>query len=211
MNQPRQQFPQWLNRQEQDALLQVVEKDLRLLYPIFTKRQITRRRNAAIVIFLLHTGLRVSELLNLRLENLKAEEWSVRAGKGRKERTIPLNATARKALAAWLQVRPDNPTDFVFVTVERPHHAPLSLRGVEQFVARYGRLAGLPRLVTPTMLRHTFAKNLADAGAPVESIAALLGRSVKDVRVYVPLAPTDLRQAVEALAKTEDGTRAFKA
>lgn len=204
---PRQQrlAPRWLSRKEQRALLRVVERDLFLAHTFYTRRQVTRRRDAAMVLLLFHTGLRVGELVHLQLEDLDLKGRSgwleVRAGKGRKSRTVPLNAAARQALQAWLQVRPETPSRFVFVVVERQHHGPISIRSVQRAIARYGRLAGLAHL-TPHTLRHTFAKNLVDAGVSLEKIAALLGHSnLNTTRIYITPNFADLQQAVESLAR----------
>lgn len=73
-------------------------------------------------------------------------------------RSASLNAVARRALQAWLQVRPEVSEGHVFIVVERSHHVPLSSRSVQRAIRRYGELAGLPKL-TPHMFRHTFAQN----------------------------------------------------
>ena len=195
--------PRWLTKSEQRALLRVVERDLFFPYVFYSQRRITRRRDAAIVVLLLHTGLRVGELTSLQMQAVDLKERSgwieVRAGKGRKTRIVPLNAVARRALQAWLQVRPEVSEGHVFIVVERSHHGPLSSRSVQRAIRRYGELAGLPKL-TPHMLRHTFAKNLVEAGVSLEKVAALLGHSnLNTTRIYITPSSEDLRQAVEAL------------
>ncbi|WP_088554049.1 tyrosine-type recombinase/integrase, partial [Calderihabitans maritimus] len=92
--------PRALGRREQLALMRAVQKSGRV-------------RDIALVTLLLHTGLRVSEVCALTLEDITLRERSgvvvVRSGKGSKRREVPLNATARKALKNWLAVRGEAP------------------------------------------------------------------------------------------------------
>ena len=196
--------PRWLSKTEQRVLLRTLESDIQVAHWRYRQRRVTRRRDATLVLLLLHTGLRVNELTHLKMDDLTLNPRSgwlrVRTGKGDKFRTVPLNAPAREALQAWLAVRPTHAGDYLFTTVEHPSNEPLSSRTVQRIVKRLGRLAGLPHL-TPHMLRHTFAKNLVDAGVSLEKIATLLGHSsLNTTRTYITPGPEDLARAVGQLA-----------
>ena len=202
MKQPSQTV-RWLNRKEQHALQLAIEEDLHLSMLRYPVRITTRQRDAAIVILLLNTGLGLSELNALRLENIELAEnngYLEVAGKGRKERVVPLNLKVRKSMQNWLQVRPESTeNDAVFIALEHSTNGSLCDRSVQRAVYRLGEQAGLPNLI-PKVLRHTFAKNLVDAGVSLEEVAALLGVGLTAVRHYAVVATKDLEAAVEKIS-----------
>lgn len=196
--------PRWLDRHEQFALLRAIEKDLQLSKLRYPKRWLTRRRDASLILVLLHTGLRLGEVTALRLDDVRLSERRgsllVRQGKGNKQRLVPLNSGARQALEAWLAVRPAGVSDSLWVAVEAEARQSLSGRAVQRALSRLGQEAGLERL-SAHMLRHCFAKNLVEQGAGLEKVAALLGHaSLNTTRVYVTPDRRDLELAVERLA-----------
>ena len=195
--------PRWLDKKEQYALQRAIEKDLQLAQLRYPVRSATRQRDATMTIVMLHTGLRLSELLALRLDDIELTDRKGQLrtlGKGRKERTIPLNTEARKALNSWFSARPaTNDNDIVFVALEQASSGGLSSRTVQCAVRRLGQDASLPNL-TPHILRHTFAKNLVDAGVSLEKVAALLGHSsLNTTRIYITPGQKDLEQAVNQI------------
>lgn len=199
--------PRWLDRKEQYRLSRIMEQDLQVGIARYPKRWANRQRDFSLVTLLKHTGLRVHEVTHLMLDDLVVSDRKgsllVRDGKGSKQRTIPLNADARNALRAWLEIRPDLPENkFVFIALGNDARGPLSSRTVQRIVAHYGRKADLPDL-TPHILRHTFAKNLVDSGVTLEKVAALLGHSSLDTtRIYIMPGIRDLEKAV---AQVESG------
>jgi integrase/recombinase XerC len=195
--------PKWLDKNEQYALQRAIEKDLQLSKLRYPKRWLTRRRDASIVLFLLNTGLRLSELVAMRLGDVQVSERKgsllVQNGKGGKQRNIPLNAEARKALQSWLDVRPQSDGDFVWLAVEADSEG-LSGRAVQRILERYMFAADLDEL-TAHICRHTFAKNLVNGGVGLEKVAALLGHSnLNTTRIYVAPDSRDLERAVDSLA-----------
>ena len=197
------QAPRWLDKKEQYALQRAIEKDLQLSQLRYPVRITTRQRDAAMVILMLHTGLRLSELLGLHLGDVELTERKGLLhvlGKGRKERTIPLNTEARKALSSWLSIRPEtNGNEIVFIALEQVSDGSLCGRSMQRVVRRLGQDAGLPKL-SPHILRHTFAKNLVDAGVSLEKVAALLGHSnLNTTRIYITPGPRDLERAVNQI------------
>jgi len=196
--------PRSLNKKEQYALQRAIEKDLQLAYLRYPTRWRIHERDASMTIFLLHTGLRLSEALALQLDDLQLSdrkgEVTVRHSKGGKSRTVPLNTAARKALQTWMEVRRTFQGSYLWIGMENGGMSALSGRSVQRALVRLGRAAGLKRL-TPHVLRHSFAKNLADAGVGLEKVAALLGHSnLNTTRIYVAPNQRDLEQAVELVS-----------
>lgn len=197
--------PRWLDKKEQFSLMRTVEKDLQLAKQRYPKRWIERQRDYALVVLLLNTGLRLSEAVALEISDLDISERKgsllVRAGKGNKQRGVPLNVDARKALQSWLEVRPERKdNDFIFISLTKESAAPLTSRSLERTVERYGAQAKLKKL-TPHVLRHTFAKNLVNNGVSLEKVATLLGhKSLNTTRIYITPGMKDLEEAVAKLA-----------
>jgi integrase/recombinase XerC len=195
------QVPKWLDKHQQYALHRAMEKDIQLSLLRYPKRWVTRRRDVSLVIFMLQTGLRLSETAALTLEDVKVSERSgevlVRHGKGNKERIVPLKAEAREALREWLKVRPQSAGNHLWITTEVDENDMLTPRAFQRILKRYGQDAGIPNL-TPHVLRHTFAKNLADKKVGVEIIARLLGHSnLNTTQIYIQPGQSDLQKAME--------------
>ena len=182
--------PGWLTKQEQYRLLREAER------AVGAADTPTRRRLAvrdwALVVFLLHTGLRIAEVCALTAEDVQIGDRSgwvvVRGGKGDKSRKVPLNAEVRRALNAWLEERGDYEGSVFDLTPS----------GAYRRLAEMGRRAGVE--VHPHTLRHTLAKNLVDAGVGLHEVAALLGHSsLNTTRVYVTPGERDLERAIRTL------------
>ena len=157
-------------------------------------------RDECLVQLLMNTGIRVEEAVALRWSDITIRERSgtliVRKGKGRKQRSIPLNAEARAALTELRVLAPKKAPE-----VLHGQRGPLSIRGVQASLAKYGAYARLEEC-TPHVLRHTFGKNLADAGTPIQVIADLMGHeSLETTRRYIQPGHDDLAAAVDALAE----------
>jgi integrase/recombinase XerC len=179
--------PKALEKREVDKLIRTVQRH-------------GSKRDVAIIQLLRHTGLRAGELCALNLTDVATSERKgqvvVRSGKGAKYRAVPLNATVRTALDAYLNVRPDvaSPAFFLNQRGGRVGHT-----AVEGVVAKYARLAGLAD-VTPHTLRHTFGKGALDAGANLVAVAALLGHAdIKTTAIYTQPTVRDLEDVVQRL------------
>lgn len=199
--------PHWLTRPEQQKLLRVARQavqlgDVRAGGDRRAPAAIWPRRDLALIALLLNTGLRLAEALALTRADLdlgeRAGAVTVRQGKGRKHRTVPLNKSAREALLDWLAVRPAGAeSDAVFLSQKG---GPLSRRALAAMVESLAATAGLAD-VTPHTLRHSFAKNLVDAGVPLDQVAALLGHSSLDTtKLYTTPSAADLRRAADRVA-----------
>lgn len=133
-----------------------------------------RERDVAILEFLYATGLRVSELTALDVDDLDRAGQTVRVlGKGRKERIVPFGGQAARALDAYLGRRTE-PRGTLFTNHRGGR---LSPRAIHAIVRKSAAAAGIVRRVSPHTLRHTFATHLLDAGADLRVIQELLGHS----------------------------------
>ena len=201
--------PRWLTRSEQFALLRAAQEATQLGYlkaqgHLVQPSAIWSRRDAAILVLLLSTGLRLSEAEALCLSDIEINERSgsvhVRQGKGRKERNVPLNHDVRIALQTWLEVRPDEDTDAIFLSQKGGR---LSSRAIARVIKKIAARADLDD-VSPHTLRHSFAKNLVDADVGLEKVATLLGHeSLETTRIYTQPSEADLQAATEKVAWQE--------
>ncbi len=157
------------------------------------------KRDVAIITILLHTGLRVSEICGLNIGDVVLKEKSgyvTVIGKGRKRRTVPLNATARNALKNWLDIRGNNPGP-LFISGKKNR---ISVRAVQRMIEKYAYKARLEG-VTPHTLRHTFCKSLIDSGESIDRVAVLAGHeNLNTTARYTRPTQIDLQKAVEKLS-----------
>lgn len=160
-------------------------------------------RDKALLEMLFSTGLRVSELAKLKVDdiNLAKPEFTVR-GKGSKVRLVFLSETARYWLKKYLEKRSD-PNPYLFVSHSQINKEdkdkPLTPRSIERLVARYARLAGIMKKVTPHTLRHSYATDLLINGADIRSVQAMLGHaSITTTQVYTHITDNQLRDVYKA-------------
>jgi site-specific recombinase XerD len=166
------------------------------------------RRDHATLMTLRHTGIRVAELCDLRIGDVVTSErkgtLTVRAGKGMKQRAVPLNADVRRAIATYLdQERPGaDASEFLFIS--RRTKTRLTEKGVRQVVAKYGYQAMVEN-AHPHAFRHSFATELLRKGTPLTAVGALLGHeSLQSTARYTQPSAKDLREAVGKLALEEE-------
>jgi integrase/recombinase XerC len=192
--------PKWLDKKQRAAFTRAAKDDLAVAKKRYPRLWLMRLRDAAMVITLINTGLRVHELCQLRLGNLEisARKGHVTVtGKGFKQRTIPLNKPAREIVMQWVDVHPDESLGVLFVNQRGDI---VKARSVQRAVRRITEAAGLDIDVTPHTLRHTFAKSLIDEGVSLEKVAKLLGHSnLNTTRVYTTPSEKDLEDAVKKL------------
>ncbi|MBI3941567.1 MAG: tyrosine-type recombinase/integrase [Chloroflexi bacterium] len=151
---------------------------------------------------LAHTGLRLSELLDLRVEDLTlaADYATVRGSKPGRDRVVYLTPALHQALQGYLKHRPDLPgDDHVFIL----HGRLPTGRTIQRRLDHYGQQAGLE--VSPHRLRHTFATRLINQGMPIHSLRKLLGHQyLNTTQVYASIYDETLHdQFQEAMARWE--------
>lgn len=160
-------------------------------------------RLVALVEMAYASGLRVSELLGLKVEAVRRDPaYLIVRGKGGKERLAPLNAAAREAIKAWLVARdarrkpeaPDSP--WLFPSSGRTGH--LTPRRFAQLLDEAAITAGIdPTRVSPHVLRHAFATHLLEGGADLRVVQTLLGHvDIATTQIYTHVATDRLAQVV---------------
>jgi len=161
---------------------------------------IAKRRDRAWFALMLRAGLRVGEVVDLKLADLLRPAQADQAaqvrvcGKGRKERIVLLSADADAVLQAWLRERPQSPTDHIFLN-ERDG-GPLSVSGIEYCLKQYAQQVGVN--VSPHQLRHTYARQLTEAGMPITSLGKLMGHAqVSTTQIYTAGADPTLASAYQ--------------
>jgi integrase/recombinase XerC len=156
-------------------------------------------RDFAIVMLFLQSGLRVSELVNLRLGDVDFEsrEIIVKQGKGRKDRVVPLVGQALDALKAYLAVREVSPEyDNVFLARNKTS---MDQRTVRYRIQKYYKEAGIRKKASVHTLRHTFATHQIHNGLKINQLKDVLGhKKMETTYKYVHLDRTNLRREMEA-------------
>ncbi len=140
-------------------------------------------RDFAILSLLVYSGIRVSELCNLRLEDIDFTERIVyvRSGKGDKDRIVVISPAAVNALEEYLSSRTDD-MEYLFASRKSPQ---ITRVQVFRIVRKYARLAGIRKNVTPHVLRHTLATTMLRRGVDIRYIQQFLGHSsVATTQIY---------------------------
>lgn len=158
------------------------------------------QRNKAIIEMLFSCGLRVSELVGLRLSNLYLAEGFIRVvGKGNKERLVPISPRAIQELKYWfidrnaLKIKPGE-QDYVFLNRRGAH---LTRTMILIMIKRLGIAAGIKKTISPHTLRHSFATCLLEGGADLRSIQAMLGHEkIGTTEIYTHLDMSRLREDI---------------
>lgn len=186
--------PDVLSREQVDALLQACAEDARM---------------TCLLELLYGAGLRVSELVSLRLGNLPRRRlglWETREmiirGKGGKERLCPLGAPALLALRNWLEARDGDKYgtgsgDFLFPSRGKSGH--LTRRRLAQMLEKLAHAVGLnPARVYPHALRHAYATHLLQGGADLRSVQTLLGHAdIATTQIYTHVLTDELAELLE--------------
>lgn len=175
-----------------------------------TNGKVIQLRDKAILELLFSTGLRVSELANLKITdiNLKREEFSVR-GKGSKVRVVFLSAQAKHWLEQYLAARHDV-SPYMFVALDRAKQgrkdgdaAPLTSRSIERIIEHYARAVGIMKKITPHTLRHSFATDLLRNGADIRSVQSMLGHSsITTTQIYTHVTDQRLKEVYKEFHST---------
>lgn len=154
-------------------------------------------RDKAMMELLYATGIRVSELISLKLSDVNLRLEFVTCRDEHKERTVPFGENARRALQEYLQrSRPklvhDRECELLFTNCSGE---PMSRQGFWKIVKHYGKRAGLSDEITPHTLRHSFAVHLLGNGADLKSVQELMGHSdISTTQVYMQLSERKLRE-----------------
>lgn len=158
------------------------------------------QRNRTIIEVLFSCGLRVSELINLRLSDLFLDEKFIRVmGKGKKERLVPISESAVKELQYWfmdrnlMKIKPGE-EDFVFLNRRGGH---LTRMMIFTIVRRLAEAAGIEKTISPHTLRHSFATALLEGGANLRAIQDMLGHErISTTQIYTHIDMHTLREEI---------------
>jgi len=175
-------LPDMLTPQEVDLLLNSVNgSDIQSL------------RNRTMLELLYATGLRVSELVHLKFENINIEEKFVRIfGKGNKERLIPFTDKAQMYLKFYLNHRQKSKSDYVFLT---RLGKPISRVEFWRQLKNIAITAGITKKISPHTLRHSFATHILSAGADIRFVQEMLGHSsISTTQIYTHLTNEHVKQ-----------------
>ena len=177
-------LPVYLTEEEVNNLLDIEVKDA------------FSARNKAILEVMYGTGLRISEVVNLEFKNIDVEDCIIRVmGKGSKERIIPINDVALKALDNYLEnYRPSmlkgDINNYLFLN---NHGKQMTRQGVFKMIKQECLIKGIKKDVSPHTLRHTFATHLLQNGADLRIIQELLGHSdISTTQIYTHLSNEEL-------------------
>ena len=157
------------------------------------------KRDCAIIEVLYSTGMRISELVNLKHSQIHWNEEVIRVmGKGNKERMVLIGGIAKNALQKYI----DNPT-YIGKNQDSPVFRnkfgnKLGALSIQRMINNSAKLAGIPSNVTPHVLRHSFATHMLDAGADLRCVQELLGHvSLSTTQIYTHITPERLKKAYE--------------
>jgi len=159
------------------------------------------QRDRAMLEILYATGLRVSELVGLKVLSVNLEAGYVRTlGKGSKERAVPIGEKAGEAVKQYiangrLQLAKHTNSPYLFLN-SRGH--PLTRQGFWKIIKKYGREAAISKKITPHGIRHSFASHLLEAGADLRSVQVMLGHAdIATTQIYTHVTRERLKELHE--------------
>ena len=182
-------LPEVLSVEEIDAMIAQID---------MSKRE--GHRNRAIIEMLYGSGLRVSELTELRLSNIYRQEGYMRIiGKGNKQRLVPISPVADQQFAYWLEDRRqlDIKPEAMDIAFLNHYGRQLTRAMIFTIVKQLAQAAGIRKTISPHTLRHSFATHLLQNGADLRIIQQLLGHeSIVTTEIYTHVIIQDLREAI---------------
>jgi integrase/recombinase XerD len=158
-------------------------------------------RDGAMLETLYATGLRVSELVKLRLRDVNFDAgYLMTLGKGRKERLVPVGEVALSGLRAYVEgARAELSAGRALGALFLTHHArPMTRQGFWKLLGRYAVAAGIRKRISPHKLRHSFATHLVERGADLRAVQAMLGHAdIGTTEIYTHLSRSHLRKVYD--------------
>ncbi|MDQ6973187.1 MAG: site-specific tyrosine recombinase XerD [Mariprofundaceae bacterium] len=196
-DQPCKRLPAQRRRRPLPKMLSEAEVEALLAAP--DTSELLGLRDRCMLELLYASGLRVSELVGLRLAQVDRRGMLLRViGKGDKERLVPFGEEAGECLTRWLKLRGGHPPSSAspYLFPGRAGKA-MTRQNFWQRLRRYALLAGLPRLPSPHTLRHAFATHLLNHGADLRAVQMLLGHAnISTTEIYTDISRVRLHEAV---------------
>lgn len=189
INRPRKEkrLPNFINYSEYMSLLATVEKE---------ENEFLKARNLLLLEILFDTGLRVSEAVNIEINNINKKEQSIKVlGKGNKERIVYYGDYAKNYLEDYLNLRRNiNIVDKEYLFLNK-NYTRLTRRGVEYLISDISKKALLRQKISPHTLRHSFATEMLNNGCDIRSVQELLGhKSLSTTGIYTHVTNEVVRQ-----------------
>lgn len=189
INRPRKEkrLPNFINYSEYMSLLATVEKE---------ENEFLKARNLLLLEILFDTGLRVSESVNIEINNINKKEQSIKVlGKGNKERIVYYGDYAKNYLEDYLNLRRNiNIVDKDYLFLNK-NYTRLTRRGVEYLISDISKKALLRQKISPHTLRHSFATEMLNNGCDIRSVQELLGhKSLSTTGIYTHVTNEVVRQ-----------------
>lgn len=189
INRPRKEkrLPNFINYSEYMNLLAIVEKE---------ENEFLKARNLLLLEILFDTGLRVSEAVNIEINNINKKEQSIKVlGKGNKERIVYYGDYAKNYLEDYLNLRRNiNIVDKEYLFLNK-NYTRLTRRGVEYLISDISKKALLRQKISPHTLRHSFATEMLNNGCDIRSVQELLGhKSLSTTGIYTHVTNEVVRQ-----------------
>ncbi len=196
-----------LSKQEERQIDFIEGDDLERLLKAPLKinnNEIIAKRDKALLELFYSTGMRVSEIAKLKIENinLKKDEFTIR-GKGKKLRLVFLSPNAKFWIHKYLKLRKDN-NPYLFIRLDKNkndknYEDGLTPRSLQRIVEKYAIAAGITKQVTPHTMRHSYATDLLMNGADIRSVQSLLGHSdISTTQIYTHITDKHLKDVYKA-------------
>lgn len=195
--------PHFLEPSEIDELLQspyIYETNINI-----------RARDLAILNILYGSGLRVSELINLRIDDIRIDNKQFHiVGKWRKMRAVFMTDQAMQLMSEWIELRKSINTSNIYIFISLSNNTlssdtGLSRNAIESMISKYTKLVGINKRVTPHILRHSFATSLLENGADIRSVQMLLGHSsITTTQIYTHISDKTLAKVHDLLNTQKD-------
>lgn len=143
-------------------------------------------RNKAMLEVMYSSGIRVSELINLKKTSINYEEQTIKImGKGSKERIVPINKKALECLKIYLNKRKEKKGEFIFLNNK---NKPISRNGFYKILKKILKEKNLPDIASPHSLRHSFATHIINNGADLRSVQTILGHTdITTTKIYTEI------------------------
>ncbi|MCX7705399.1 MAG: tyrosine recombinase XerC [bacterium] len=153
-------------------------------------------RDRAIMELLYSSGLRVNELVSLKISDINIADETVKVkGKGNRERIVPVGSCALNYIFDYLKKRKNNRSLYLFLNKKGGR---ITSRSVERIIKKYAKIAGISKKVTPHTFRHSFATHMLDRGADLRIVQEMLGHSdISTTQIYTHVTVQQLKELYE--------------